>query len=91
LAEIEWREASTQDAPNYEALKREHVKLAEEVNRLRQNSPPHIHNPHRNIKTQKSHREEAGRNEAENFHGFRPNIEFFLNLTHNSFLVLCFL
>ena len=34
LAEIEGREASTQDAPNYEALKREHVKLAEEVNRL---------------------------------------------------------
>jgi len=34
LAEIEGAEASTQDALNYEALKREHVKLAEEVNRL---------------------------------------------------------
>jgi len=34
LAEIEGQEASTQDALNYEALKREHVKLAEEVNRL---------------------------------------------------------
>ena len=34
LAEIEGREASTQDSLNYEALKREHVKLAEEVNRL---------------------------------------------------------
>jgi predicted CopG family antitoxin len=34
LAEIEGLEASTQDAQNYEALKREHVKLAEEVNRL---------------------------------------------------------
>ena len=33
LAEIEG-EASTKDALNYEALKREHVKLAEEVNRL---------------------------------------------------------
>jgi predicted CopG family antitoxin len=34
LAEIEGLEASTKDAQNYEALKREHVKLAEEVNRL---------------------------------------------------------
>jgi uncharacterized membrane-anchored protein YjiN (DUF445 family) len=34
LAEIEGSEASTKDALNYEALKREHVKLAEEVNRL---------------------------------------------------------
>ena len=34
LAEIEGSEASTKDAQNYEALKREHVKLAEEVNRL---------------------------------------------------------
>jgi len=34
LAEIEGQEDSTQDALNYEALKREHVKLAEEVNRL---------------------------------------------------------
>jgi len=34
LAEIEGAEDSTQDALNYEALKREHVKLAEEVNRL---------------------------------------------------------
>ena len=34
LAEIEGSEASTQNAQNYEALKREHVKLAEEVNRL---------------------------------------------------------
>jgi len=35
LAEIEGAEASTLNAPkNYEALKREHVKLAEEVNRL---------------------------------------------------------
>jgi predicted CopG family antitoxin len=34
LAEIEGLEASTQDAQNYDALKREHVKLAEEVNRL---------------------------------------------------------
>jgi hypothetical protein len=34
LAEIEGLEASTKDALNYEALKREHVKLAEEVNRL---------------------------------------------------------
>jgi len=33
LAEIEG-ETSAQDALNYEALKREHVKLAEEVNRL---------------------------------------------------------
>jgi hypothetical protein len=34
LAEIEGSEASTKDSLNYEALKREHVKLAEEVNRL---------------------------------------------------------
>jgi predicted CopG family antitoxin len=34
LAEIEGLEASTKDAQNYDALKREHVKLAEEVNRL---------------------------------------------------------
>jgi len=34
LAEIEGVEASTQDTLKYEALKREHVKLAEEVNRL---------------------------------------------------------
>jgi hypothetical protein len=34
LAEIEGLEASTKDSLNYEALKREHVKLAEEVNRL---------------------------------------------------------
>ena len=34
LAEIEGLETSTKDSLNYEALKREHVKLAEEVNRL---------------------------------------------------------
>jgi len=34
LAEIEGQEASAKDGLNYEALKREHVKLAEEVNRL---------------------------------------------------------
>ena len=34
LAEIEGQEASAKDSLNYEALKREHVKLAEEVNRL---------------------------------------------------------
>jgi predicted CopG family antitoxin len=34
LAEIEGLETSTKDSSNYEALKREHVKLAEEVNRL---------------------------------------------------------
>ena len=34
LAEIEGVEASAKDSLNYEALKREHVKLAEEVNRL---------------------------------------------------------
>ena len=34
LAEIEGAEASAKDSLNYEALKREHVKLAEEVNRL---------------------------------------------------------
>jgi len=34
LAELEGVEPSTQDTLNYEALKREHVKLAEEVNRL---------------------------------------------------------
>ena len=34
LAEIEGSEALAKDSLNYEALKREHVKLAEEVNRL---------------------------------------------------------
>jgi uncharacterized protein YdiU (UPF0061 family) len=34
LAEIEGVEDSARDSLNYEALKREHVKLAEEVNRL---------------------------------------------------------
>jgi len=34
LAEIEGSEALAKDSSNYEALKREHVKLAEEVNRL---------------------------------------------------------
>jgi hypothetical protein len=34
LAEIEGVEAQAKESSNYEALKREHVKLAEEVNRL---------------------------------------------------------
>jgi hypothetical protein len=34
LAEIEGSEALAKESSNYEALKREHVKLAEEVNRL---------------------------------------------------------
>jgi len=34
LAELEGAEISTKDSLNYEALKREHVKLAEDVNRL---------------------------------------------------------
>jgi hypothetical protein len=34
LAEIEGPDASAKDSLNYETLKREHVKLAEEVNRL---------------------------------------------------------
>jgi plasmid stability protein len=34
LAELEGVEASTKDRLNYETLKREHVKLTEEVNRL---------------------------------------------------------
>jgi hypothetical protein len=58
----------------------------------RQNSPPHIHNPNRNIKTQKSHRKKTRTNKAEidTVVAVKPFRSLFAVLLHKSNLRLGF-